>query len=249
VLASSNAHRLYGLDGVCIVAVEKAGRFTLVFCALGAFWLFTLAIFSCEDRFSSKPPPLAPESFTPSAQSNAPPSPSPLDAGPSAAHDSFHMMTITLCSASPQPCLASDGDASANVTYRVIFGSGRATIRSRGQATADLYNSLRDRATSGEQVDVEVYAPGDAGSPAALGSSSSAQMPSGSESIAHCAFRLMGVVDGVGEITLDVIHEFGSSECSVSLGRFARDAGASQCLIQGPERSRRPGSRKGGGQF
>jgi hypothetical protein len=221
---------------------------------MGASGVFTFAVaglFSCEDSFSSNPPPLTPESFTPSAQSSAPLSPSPIDAGPSAAQDSFHMMTITLCSASPHPCLPSDGDASTNASYRVVFGSARATIRSRGQVTTDLYNELRDRTTSGEQVDVELHAPGDAGSPpAGLGGSSSApNVSSASESLTHCAFRLTDLVDRVGEVTLDVIHEFGSSGCKVSLGRFAADTSASQCLIQEPERSRRPGSRKGGMQF
>jgi hypothetical protein len=159
------------------------------------------------------------------------------------------MMTITLCSATQQ-CLPSDGDASTNVSYRVVFGSGRATIRSRGQVTTDLYNELRDRTTSGEQVDVELHAPGDAGSPPGLAGSSSAQsIPSDSESLTHCAFRLVDLIDGVGQITLDAIHQFGSSGCKVSLGRFAADTGASQCLIQEPERSSRPGSRKGGMQF
>jgi hypothetical protein len=232
-----------------LIPVQKVGQFTRILWAIGAFWVSTLAVaalLSCEDN----PPPLAPESFTPSTPSSAPLSPTPIDAGTLAARDSFHMMTITLCSASPQPCLPSDGDASTNASYRVVFGSGRATIRSRGQVTTDLYNELRDRTSSGEQVDVELYTPGDAGAPAALGGSSAApKEPSGSESLARCAFHLIDLVDSGNEITLDVTHEFGSSGCSVSLGRFATDTSASQCLIQEPERSRRPASRKGGMQF
>jgi len=228
--------------------VQKAGQFTRASCAIGAFWLSTPAVaglFSCEED----PPPLAPEGFTPSAQSSAPLSPSPIDAG-RPAQDSFHMMTITLCAASPHPCPPSDDDASTNVRYRVVFGSGRATIRSRGQVTTDLYNELRDRTTSGEQVDVELHAPGDAGASGALGDSSSAPKgSSGSESLAQCAFRLIDLVDTGSEVTLDVTHEFGSGGCRVSLGRFDADTSASQCLIQGPERSQRPGSRKGGMQF
>src|SRR5580658_3320984 len=235
-------------------SVQKAGRFTRASCAMRAFWVFTLAVeglLSCEDSFSSKPPPLTPESFTPSAPSSAPLSPSPIDAGPLAAQDSFHMMTIMLCSASPQPCLPLGGDASTNASYRVVFGSGRAAIRSRGQVTTDLYNELRDRTTSGEQVDVELYVAGDAGSPPAGfgGGSSAPNVSSGNESLTQCAFRLTELVDRGGEVTLDVIHEFGSSGCRVSLGRFAADPSASQCLIQEPERSRRPGNRKGGMQF
>jgi len=160
------------------------------------------------------------------------------------------MMTITVCSAIPQPCSLSDGDASTSASYRVVFGSGRATIRSRGQVTTDLYNELRDRTTSGEEVDVELHAPGDAGAPAGLGGSLSAQkMPSGSESLARCAFRLVDLVDSVGGVTLDATHEFGSSGCSVSLGRLAADTSASQCLIQKPEHSRRSGGRKGGSEL
>jgi hypothetical protein len=156
------------------------------------------------------------------------------------------MMTITRCSVSSQQCVPSDGDASTNLSYRVVFGSGRATIRSRGQVTTDLYNELRDRITFGEEVDVELHS-GDGGAPTDLGGSSSAQ--SDSDSVAHCAFRLVDLVDDLGEITFDVVHQFGSSGCKVWLGRSAADTNASQCLIKEPERSRSPSSRKGGMQF
>jgi hypothetical protein len=216
----------------------------------GGLWPFAVAaagLYACEDSFSSQP--LAPESFAPPAPSSALLSSSPVDAGHSSAPDSFHMMTITLCSASPQPCSLSDGDASTSVSYRVVFGSGRATIRSRGQVTTDLYNELRDRTTSGEEVDVELRVSGDGGAPASLGGSLAQKMPSGSESLARCAFRLVDLIDSVGGVTLDATHEFGSSGCSVSLGRLAADTSASQCLIERPERASRPGGRKGGIQF
>jgi hypothetical protein len=233
------------------VRVQKERRSTMASRAIGALWPCALAptgLCACEDSFSSQP--LTPESVTPSAPSSALLLPSPIDAGRSPAPDSFHMMTITLCSTSSHPCLQSDEDASTEGSYRVVFGSGRGTIRSRGQVTTDLYNELRDRTTSGEQVDVELHASGDAGSPPTLGGSSSAlKGSSDSESLADCAFRLIAWVDRVGEVTLDVTPNFGSSGCSVSLGQFAADTSTSQCLIHEPERSRRPGSRKGGAPF
>jgi hypothetical protein len=228
----------------------NAGQFALARRAADAFSLLTLGaagLLSCDDSFSSKPPPLTPEAFAPSVLSSPALSPNPADAGTSTSQGSFHMMTISRCSASSQPCVQSDGDASTNASYRVVFGSGRATIRWRGQVTTDLYNELRDRITFGEEVDVELHPSGDGGAPAGLGGSSSAQ--SDNESLAHCAFRLVDLVDDLGEITLDVVHEFGSSGCRVWLGRSGADTNASQCLIKEPERSRSPSSRKGGVQF
>jgi hypothetical protein len=191
-------------------------------------------LFGCEERFSANPPPIAPESLPPASSSNAVDAllaPTPLDAGV-AAPDSSHALTITLCSSSAQPC------PEADATYRVVFGSGRGAARSRGQAMADLYKELRDRTASGERLDAETHAPGASRGPAPVGGGSS--KASNDDPIAQCAFQLLDLVDGVGEVTLDVVHGSGSDGCRVSLGRSA-DGGASRCLVKDPERPHRLG--------
>jgi hypothetical protein len=57
---------------------------------------------------------------------------------------------------------------------------------------------------------------------------------------------LLDLVDGVGEVTIDVIHGR-STGCMVSLGRLATDGGAPQCLVREPERPK--GRGKGGLSF
>jgi len=204
--------------------------------------LFVLALASlcgCEERFSANPPPIAPESLPPVSSSNAVDAllaPTATDAG-APAPDLSHALTVTRCSSSAQPCPASDADAS----YRVVFGSGRGAVRSRGQAMADLYKELRDRTASGERLDAETHAPGDAGGHAPVGGGASTKA-SNDDPIAQCAFQLLDLVDGVGEITLDVLHGAGVHGCQVSLGRAA-DGGALRCLVQEPERTRPAGRR------
>jgi hypothetical protein len=210
---------------------------------------FAVALFGllgCEQRFSSDPP-LVPESPAPAFSSSAIDAlfaPIARDAG-AVAVDSSHAMTVTICSASPQPCPPTEEDASADASYRVVFGSGRGAIRSRGQAMADLYEELRSRTTAGERLDAEPHSPGDAGGPGALSGRSTGMASAGSsDPIARCAFHLLNLVDDVGEVDLNVVHGSGSKGCMVSLGQSATASGASQCLIQEPERPHRPG-RKG----
>lgn len=69
---------------------------------------------------------------------------------------------------------------------------------------------------------------------------------SNNDALSQCAFHLLNLVDGVGEVTLDVVHTYGLQECMVSLGGTVTDGGAGQCLIQEPERPKRPG--RGGGR-
>ena len=102
---------------------------------------------------------------------------------------------------------------------------------------ADLYKELRDRTASGERLDAEPHGAGDAGPRIPQGTRSTAKAgASGGDPISQCAFELLDLVDGVGEVTLDVVH--GSSGCKVSLGRAAADGGTSRCLVQEPERAR-----------
>jgi hypothetical protein len=203
-----------------------------------------VGLIGCEQRFSADPP-AGPESFAPAPSSSnaldALLATSATDAG-AAGRDTSHALVVTLCSASPQACPAPEGDASTDGSYHVVFGSGRGAIRSRGQAMADLYKELRDRTKSGEHLDAEPRAPGGVGSPARLaGGSTSKASEDSSDPIAQCASHLLDIVDGVGEVGLDVVHSFGSTGCVVSLGRSAADGGASQCLIKAPERVHRPG--------
>jgi hypothetical protein len=203
-----------------------------------------VSLLGCEQRYSNNPPPLLSESLAPGSSPSAVdalPAAGATDAGP-AVLDLSHSMTVTICSSNTQPCRASAGDASQDASYHVVFGSGRGAIRSRGQAMMDLYEELRNRIASGERLDAEAHALGDAGASAVLrGGATSA---SSSDPIARCAFDLLDVVDRVGEVTLDVVHGAGSSGCTVSLDRFAADGGAAQCLVKEPEREHAP---SGGG--
>jgi hypothetical protein len=192
----------------------------------------------CEQpRFSSNPPPLAPESLAPASSSDV------IDAlfasrtseAGAATVDSSHAMTITSCSSAPSPCPPPEADASTGASYHVVFGSGRGAIRSRGQAMADIYNEVRDRTALGQRLDAEPRGPG-------VASPKSTTQPNASSSdpIAECAFHLLDYVDGAGEVTLDVVHGSAFAGCMVSLGRAAGGS-ASQCLVKEPERQHRPG--------
>jgi hypothetical protein len=187
----------------------------------------------CEQRFSSTPPTLAPASSAGAIDALL--APNTADAGATSAAAS-HAMTITLCSASAQPCPPTDTGGS-EVSYRVVFGSGRAEIRTRGQAMADLYKELRDRTAAGERLDAEPRAAGDAGPAVGAGGAASSE-GSGDDPISKCAFHLLDIVDGIGEVSLDVVHQFGSgkSGCRISLRRDV------QCLVRDPERPKGPGT-------
>ena len=187
---------------------------------------------ACEQRFSSTP------SRGPDDVAPAPPgaidallAPRGSDAGAPQSSGS-HAMVVTLCAADPGACAAARADG-GNVEsgYRVVFGSGRAELRSRGQAMADLYKELRDRTSSGERLSAQPRSPGDGGALAA-GESRGSSGPGGdAEPLSQCAFHLLDLVDGVGEVTLDVVHGYGSRACLVSLGQ----AGPGQCLVHGAD--------------
>jgi hypothetical protein len=195
-------------------------------------------LFGCERRAYSDPPPALAESPASSANSfEALFGPSPADAG-AAVTDSSHAMTVTLCARSPEACGAPEAGTSDG-SYRVVFGSGRGGIRSRGQAMTDLYEELRNRTSLGQRLDAEphtVSLPDASGAPRAR--STTKVTPGGSDPIIQCAFRLLDLVDSAGEVTLDRIHGAGSRGCLVSLGGSVGDGGASQCLIDEPERPR-----------
>jgi hypothetical protein len=206
-----------------------------------------VGLFACEERFSSTPPPLAADSVAAGPSSSAIEAllaPSATDAGP-AALDIARALTVTLCSSSPEACPASAPDTSGAGSYRVVFGSGRGEIRSRGQAMADLYKELRDRTSSGERLNAQSVAQGDAGARAGGGSTKGGGGDS-SDPLAQSALHLLDLVDGVGEVTLDVIHGR-SSGCMLSLGRLGGEGSAPQCLVKEPDRPK--GRGKGGLSF
>jgi len=213
----------------------------LLSAALSALW----SLPCCEQRFSAAPPPIAPEATGPAASSGALEAllASPAsDAGPVEVEVSRDM-TVTLCSASPVPCPSTD-DASTGSSYRVVFGSGRAEIRSRGQAMTDLYKELRDRIASGERLDAVPRPPRGAGG-AFVTASGASPKPGGegADATTQCAFHLLDLVDGVGEVTLEVAPRFAATGCLVLLGRPGADAGVPHCLVPEPERPNRPGRR------
>jgi hypothetical protein len=205
--------------------------------------------FACEQRFSSNPTPLGPESFAAGTSSSAAVdallTSTVSDAGPATLAPS-RALTVTICSSSPGACPPAETDGSTAQSYRVVFGSGRGEIRSRGQAMADLYGELRDRTASGERLNAQSHALGDAGARSGGGSTTQASAES-KDPIARCALRMLDVVDSAGELTLDLIHGFGSNGCMVSLGPLAADGGAAQCLVKEPERPK--GRSKGGFEF
>jgi hypothetical protein len=207
--------------------------------------LAAVGVGACEQRFSSNPPPLAPGSITPAPSGGGDPIFGPSSAEqPAVAKNPSHALTVTFCSTGLPTCPASEVDASPEARYRVLFGTGHAEIRSRRQAMTDIYQELRDRTSAGERLDAEARAPGDAGAPTAVGDRSKTST-STSDALSQCAFHLLDLVDGVGEVTLDVVHAYGVHDCTVSLGG-AGDGGSGQCLIQEPERPKRPG--RGGGK-
>jgi hypothetical protein len=164
--------------------------------------------------------------------------------------DTSHAMIVSTCASSTKPCSAAVADAALSNQYFVVFGSGRGVVRSRDQALTDLYEELRNRMEAGERLDVR--------SGASSASTSSGRREQGQpqtstasggqgETVIRCAFRLLGLVDEVGQVTLDIVHGMGDKACLVSLER-SRSTEASQCLIQAPERPHRPGG-KGGLSF
>ncbi len=198
----------------------------------------------CEQRFSANPPELPPEPSGGGAGAGAGGieallAPRDGDAGAAAA-GSTHAMVITLCSAMPAAC---EG-APEGTAYHVVYGgSGRGVLRSREQTVADLYKELRDRTSSAERLLASPRSPRDGGAPVLLHASSAKASERSGDALAQSAQHLVDVVDGVGELALDVLH--GPGECLVALGRAGSDAGAQQCLIQSPERPHAPAGRGG----
>jgi hypothetical protein len=144
-------------------------------------------------------------------------------------------MSISSCSWIPQDCLAADQDASVDAMYRVVFGSGRGVVRTREQAMTDLYRELRDRTDAGDRLTVRPRRRTDLGGGAGGHAPSTTPSTPSSDAVAQSAMRLLDTVDGVGELVVDVNHN-SRSGCMLSLEHSVGDGGASQCLIDEPER-------------
>ncbi len=201
---------------------------------------------ACEQRFSSTP---GRSPADPAAASDAGANPAdfdvlwarnPFDAGHATAVVE-HAMTVTLCSMSPDPCPTPPSDAPGEARYRVVYGSSRPEVRSRGQAMADVFKEMRDRTAAGERLVVEPRAPGEAGAPTrppgAGESTTTAATAGNGDPLSRCAFHVLDLVDGTGGITLDVARNFGSRGCLVQQGWSA----TAMCLVQGPDAPARPG--------
>jgi len=149
-------------------------------------------------------------------------------------------MTVTSCAWPSVACSSLDADASAEDRYRVVFGSGHATIRSRGEAMSDLYRELRDHAAAGQRLDVEPRSPGAAGTSARARAAPHPSSPAaGSDAIMQGAFSLLDLVDTIGEVDVAVVYGEAVTQCRISLGRGTPDGGAAECLVREPERSQR----------
>jgi hypothetical protein len=208
-----------------------------------------VALCACESRYSPTPAN-APEMVASDASSNA------VEAllafmHPDAGHDDAqvlldvsHAMILSTCTSNPKPCSDSVGDAAPSGQYFVVFGSGRGVVRSRDQALTDLYEELRNRIEAGERLDVRSARSSDtapSGREHGQAQPSMATSEGKGETASHCALRLLGIADEVGQLTLDVVHGKGDGGCLVTLD-------VSRCLIQAPEKPHRPGG-KGGFSF
>ena len=195
-----------------------------------------LGLAACAQRFSPDAPTGAP---APEASSSgldtlfAP----VVDAGPKRS-GSRHALIITQCREGVPECPSTDGGGpEPEASYRVVFGSGNGTIRSRSQAWATLFGELRDRTSLGEHLDAQPRKIRD-------GRDSDDILPThekGRDAFSSAATQIMSVVDAAGEIVIDVLSEWGQTECEVSMGLRAPDGGVGLCLVEGPPRATRPG--------
>jgi len=153
-----------------------------------------------------------------------------------------HSMTVTACASDPDAC-RSAGMEVTRAVYLVAFGAGAGTLRSRDQASADIYRELRDRTGFGTKLmavphrivprsDARAIAPGAA--PTARPTSSTP------DPLIVASFDLLETVDAEGQITLDVMR--GRTTCKVSLASSSapRDGGVDgggsrRCLVNGPD--------------
>jgi hypothetical protein len=209
--------------------------------ALSIALAFSLGVLSaCEQRYSGDAPANSPSNEPGPASSAglaAVLGSVPGDAGRVALRTE-HAMVVTNCGWPSSPCAGLEQTDAEGGTYRVVFGSGRASIRSRGQAMSDLYRELRDKSSAGLRLDIEARAPsvGDAAAPPIA--APHASRGTASDPISQSAFAVLDLVDSVGEADVDEVNVSDADQCVISLGRMA-DGGAMQCLVRAPERAKR----------
>ncbi len=124
-------------------------------------------------------------------------------------------------------------------SYRVVFGSGAGTIRTRGQAWAMLHAELRDRTALGEHLDAEPRDLGDGG--VAEDDDPPHDADKASDKLSSAASQIMHAVDARGEVALDVLPQWGVADCEISMGPRGPDGKVGRCLVDAPPRPSRPG--------
>src|ERR1700722_7788716 len=177
---------------------------------------------ACEQRYSGDAPANAP--------TNAPaPAPASSSSGFAAvlalgtedagqvAFQPSHALIVTNCAWPTQPCAGFDANASPDGNYRVTFGSGHASIRSRGQAMSDLYREMRDKTSAGQRLDIEARSPNPGGtsSPAPPGSVHPGHGTS-NDPVTQASFAVLELVDNIGEADVDVVYAGGPDQCVIS---------------------------------
>ncbi len=148
----------------------------------------------------------------------------------------FHTMTVTLCSTDPEACHGAQPAEEAGPVYRVSFGTGSGSVRSREQAVANLYREVRDRTGAGTRlVAVAHHLDRHSSSRGAVDPLAPPRPASrAADPLVEAAYDLIEVVDADGQVTVDVAHS--GLSCKVSLAARSPDAGAGRCLVGEPER-------------
>jgi hypothetical protein len=212
--------------------------------ALSASTILALgALGACEQRYSGDAPanvPVNPPATSSSAGFAAVLALDPVEGG-TVGLSTSHAMIVTNCGWPTHPCGDMDPNAAADSSYRVTFGSGHASFRSRGQAMSDLYREMRDKTSAGQQLDIEARSPteGHASPPAPVGA---VHRGTSSDLISQSTFVVLDLVDNIGEADIDFVYGTGSDQCVISLGRAsdkAADGGKGPCLVREPERPKR----------
>jgi hypothetical protein len=199
------------------------------------------ALAACEQRYSGDAPAAAP--------SNAPASPDPVSSSglaavlalgatdASAVTVSFdHAMIVTNCAWPSHPCAGLESAGPDEGSYRVVFGSGHGSVRSRGQAMSDLYRELRDKTSAGQRLDIEARNPIAGGG---VVPPSGVHPGGGDDPITRASFVVLSLVDNLGEASVDALYNAGADPCVISVGRAVTDAGTPPCLVREPERPKR----------
>jgi hypothetical protein len=200
--------------------------------------MVSLAVGACDDRMipAEAPTPseaTMPRTAMPVASTTVTEGPAlSATGGGASATRGHHAIIVTSCAIDKSCSGAQATSPQTEATYRVAFGRGAGTIRTRGQATADLYKEIRDRMDSGAHLAAEPHHLGD---PAPIADTEPARMrkSAGDDPVVEAAFQLMDAVDQNGEVAIDGVPMMGPSACKLSMGHVDADAGTSRCLVEG----------------